>query len=183
MILEAFGAKEARGAGSMAPASGHEARRRGIHEVASTFNAGGQCGAAGDCDGERCRRLQRPRRDHQERGRGLCRPRQGYGPHLPSGNPHEPDGRFRRVEGDATRLRYASADRSAKYYGLRRGRRDQAHGRGDPDLHRLDVRREPRPSRRGASGVRCVADELQDACRRHIRGKRGERAGRRGRCA
>ena len=64
---------------------------------------------------------------------------------------------------------------------LRRGRRGEAHRRGAAHLHRLDVRREPRPSRRRAPGVRRLAHELQDAGGRDALGQQREGAARRGR--
>ena len=113
------------------------------------------------------------------------RPRQGDGAHLPSRDSDQSDRRVRRAQGDAPGVRYDAADRDAAYRLLRRGRRDQAHGRGRAHLHRVDVRRKPRPSRRRAPGLRRLAHELQDASGVDIGRQQCERTGaaaRRGCC-
>jgi hypothetical protein len=119
-------------------------------------------------------------RYHQKPHRRLRRPRQGDGPYLASGNSHRSDRGVRRAESDAPGLRFAPPHRDAAYGLLRRSGRDHAHRRRAADLHGLDVRREPRASRRGASGLRRLAHELQDARGVHAAGKHGECAAGRG---
>lgn len=125
----------------------------------------------------------RPGRRDKEPDRRIRGAGQGDRPHLPSRDPHQPDGRVRRAQGDAEGLRYLTPDRDAAYRLFRRGRRDQADGRGRADLYRLDVRREPGASRRRASGLRRLAHELQDALCAGVVGEQPERAGARHRAS
>jgi hypothetical protein len=118
----------------------------------------------------------RPCGGHQEPHRRVRRPRQGDRAHLPSRNSAQSDGGVRGAQGDAAGLRLASADRGAEHDFIRRGRRGEAHRRGAAHLHRLDVRREPRPSRRGAPRLRRLADQLQDGICSCALGEQRERA-------
>jgi len=157
----------------------HDARRKDFHGTAGIFRWRTR-------HGRRVRRhyvwrfgasgRRRSGRHDQESDRHLRRARQGDRPHLAFGSAHRSDGRVRCPESDAAGLRYAPAHGGAAHRLIRRSGRDQARRRGTADLYRLDVRRKPRASRRGAPGVRRLAHQLQDAGRRQAARECGERA-------
>ena len=71
----------------------------------------------------------------------------------------------RRPQDHAARLLHARAHRAAQDHHLRGGRRGDARRQGKAHLLGLDVRRQPRPQRRRASGVRRLADRVHGARR------------------
>ena len=117
----------------------------------------------------------------QEPDRRIRRPRQGYRAHFSSRDSDQSHRRVRRAQGDAPGVRHDPAHRDAAYRLLRRGRRDQVDRRGRAHLHRVDVRRKSRPSRRRAPGLRRLAHELQDASGGDIGRQQRERPGAAGR--
>ena len=118
-----------------------------------------------------------PGRLDQEPDRRIRRPRQGYRAHFSSRDSDQSHRRVRRAQGDAPGVRHDPAHRDAAYRLLRRGRRDQVDRRGRAHLHRVDVRRKSRPSRRRAPGLRRLAHELQDASGGDIGRQQCERPG------